>query len=65
MYVGSIFSIRSILTDHFFSVDTGPELYKGAAVCVQLAGYRHADEALAGAATIVDSIIGRTSQKEL
>jgi amidase len=43
----------------FFShfLDTGPELYKDAPICVQLVGYRYADEALANTAALVDSIV--------
>ena len=37
--------------------DTGPELYKGAPVCVQVVGYRHADEALANAVAALKAII--------
>jgi amidase len=37
--------------------DTGPELYKDAPVCVQVVGYKHADEALANTVTVLDSII--------
>lgn len=38
-------------------LDTGPELYQNAAICIQLVGYRHLDEALAHAAAMVDSVI--------
>jgi amidase len=37
--------------------DTGPESYKDAPVCVQVVGYRHADEALMNTVTVLDSII--------
>jgi len=53
-----------VLTDHWRSLDTGPKLYRGAPVCVQLVGYRHADEALASTATVIDSLINRTSMRE-
>ncbi len=39
------------------SLDAGPELYKDAPICVQLVGYRHADEALANSAAVLDRII--------
>ncbi|KAF2711029.1 amidase [Pleomassaria siparia CBS 279.74] len=40
-----------------YSLYTGPKLYKCAPVCVQVVGYRHADEALLNTATLLDSII--------
>jgi amidase len=39
------------------NVDTGPQLYKDAPVSIQVVGYRHADEALANTATLIDAII--------
>ncbi|KAL1609874.1 hypothetical protein SLS60_001539 [Paraconiothyrium brasiliense] len=36
---------------------TGPKLYKDAPICVQLVGYRYADEALTHTASLVNSII--------
>lgn len=41
------------------SIDTGPEQYKGAPVCIQVVGYRHKDEALIKAAAVLDSIINK------
>jgi len=41
-------------------IDTGPELYKNAPICVQLVGYRYADEALMHTASLVDSIVNGT-----
>ena len=41
------------------SIDTGPEQYKGAPVCIQVVGYRHKDEALINAAAVLDSIINK------
>jgi amidase len=38
-------------------LDTGPEQYKDAPVCVQLVGYRHQDEGLMHTAFLVDSIL--------
>ncbi|KAF2720954.1 amidase [Polychaeton citri CBS 116435] len=40
-----------------YGLYTGPELYRHAPICVQLVGYRHADEDLVNLAAIVDSII--------
>ncbi|KAF4630115.1 hypothetical protein G7Y89_g8025 [Cudoniella acicularis] len=40
-----------------YSLYTGPETYKDAPVCIQVVGYRHADEALANTVTVLDSII--------
>ncbi|RYC62928.1 hypothetical protein CHU98_g3286 [Xylaria longipes] len=40
-----------------YGLYTGPELYKDAPICVQLVGYRHADEALANSAAVLDRII--------
>ncbi|KAF1995128.1 amidase [Amniculicola lignicola CBS 123094] len=42
-----------------YSLYTGPELYKGASVCVQVVGYRHSDEALINVIGVLDPIIGR------
>ncbi|GME34954.1 hypothetical protein M1821_007645 [Neofusicoccum parvum] len=36
---------------------TGPEEYIGAPACIQLVGFKHADEALTGTAAVVDSIV--------
>ncbi|KAJ4349961.1 uncharacterized protein N0V89_008582 [Didymosphaeria variabile] len=36
---------------------TGPKLYKDAPICVQLVGYRYADEALMHTASLVNSIV--------
>ena len=41
------------------TIDTGPEQYEGAPVCVQVVGYRHRDEALAKVAAVLDSIINK------
>ncbi|PVH85544.1 putative fatty-acid amide hydrolase [Cadophora sp. DSE1049] len=49
--------LRARLTSTF--VDTGPEQYKGAPVCVQVVGYRHRDEALLKVAAILDSTINK------
>ncbi|KUJ24625.1 amidase [Mollisia scopiformis] len=43
-----------------YSLYTGPELYKDAPICVQVVGYRHADETLANTARLLDSIINGT-----
>ncbi|KAI3339441.1 putative fatty-acid amide hydrolase [Ustulina deusta] len=40
-----------------YGLYAGPELYKDAPICVQLVGYRHADEALANSAAVLDRII--------
>jgi amidase len=40
-------------------LDTGPEEYKDAPVCVQLVGYKHRDESLLKAAALLDSIINQ------
>ncbi|KAI0517048.1 putative fatty-acid amide hydrolase [Xylaria bambusicola] len=40
-----------------YGLYTGPESYKDAPVCVQLVGYRHADEALVNTAEILDRAI--------
>ncbi|KAK5625210.1 hypothetical protein RRF57_000926 [Xylaria bambusicola] len=40
-----------------YGLYTGPESYKDAPVCVQLVGYRHADEALVNTAAILDRAI--------
>ncbi|KAI9653321.1 MAG: hypothetical protein M1821_007645 [Bathelium mastoideum] len=40
-----------------YSLYTGPKDYKGAPVCVQVIGYRHADEALLNTATMLDVIL--------
>ncbi|KAJ2996299.1 hypothetical protein NUW58_g1013 [Xylaria curta] len=40
-----------------YGLYTGPEKYKDAPICVQLVGYRHADEALANSAALLDRII--------
>jgi hypothetical protein len=46
-------------------IDSGPDQYKDVPICVQLVGYRHADEALANAAAMVDSIVnGRDDSAE-
>ncbi|CZR70247.1 probable fatty-acid amide hydrolase 1 [Phialocephala subalpina] len=45
---------QSIDSSH---LDTGPELYKNAPICIQLVGYRHMDEVLVNTATVLDSII--------
>jgi amidase len=54
-----------IMTNSPFPPDTGPDLYKGAPVCVQVVGYRHADEALANTVTVLDSIINHKGSKKL
>jgi hypothetical protein len=38
-------------------IDTGPKLYESAPICVQLVGYRYADEALTHTASLIDAII--------
>ncbi|KAI0799023.1 putative fatty-acid amide hydrolase [Xylaria sp. FL0064] len=40
-----------------YSLYTGPEQYKDAPICMQLVGYRHADEALMNSAAVLDRII--------
>ncbi|KAL9082857.1 MAG: hypothetical protein Q9165_008756 [Trypethelium subeluteriae] len=40
-----------------YSLYTGPKDYKGAPVCVQVVGYRHADEALLNIAAMLDAIL--------
>ncbi|KAI1421316.1 putative fatty-acid amide hydrolase [Xylaria sp. FL1777] len=40
-----------------YNLYTGPKMYKDMPVCVQLVGYRHADEALANSAAVLDRII--------
>ncbi|EXJ73118.1 uncharacterized protein A1O5_04267 [Cladophialophora psammophila CBS 110553] len=45
---------------HVYSLYTGPEDYKDAPICVQLIGYRYADEALANTAALVESIVNGT-----
>ncbi|KAF2098368.1 amidase [Rhizodiscina lignyota] len=40
-----------------YSLYTGPKDYKGIPVCVQVVGYRHADEALLNIATMLDAIL--------
>ncbi|KAI0534154.1 putative fatty-acid amide hydrolase [Xylaria digitata] len=40
-----------------YGLYTGPEPYKDAPICVQLVGYRHADESLANVAAVLDRII--------
>ena len=54
-----------ITAANLLHTDTGPELYKGAPVSVQVVGYRHADEALANAVTVLDAIINRKGSQEL
>ncbi|KAI8946103.1 putative fatty-acid amide hydrolase [Xylaria longipes] len=51
------FALSSIGSTNTTYLDTGPELYKDAPICVQLVGYRHADEALANSAAVLDRII--------
>ena len=53
MYSGKPRTSLGNLTD----ADTGPEVYRDAPLCVQLVGYRYADEALMHTASLVDSII--------
>ncbi|PSN62190.1 amidase [Corynespora cassiicola Philippines] len=43
--------------ERLYSLYTGPHHYKDAPICVQLVGYRYADEALTHTASLVDSII--------
>ncbi|KAE8451396.1 hypothetical protein EG329_004025 [Mollisiaceae sp. DMI_Dod_QoI] len=43
-----------------YSLYNGPGLYKDAPICIQVVGYRHADEALANTAGVLDSIINGT-----
>lgn len=43
----------------YASIDTGPEQYTGAPVCIQVVGYRHKDEALIKVAAVLDSIINK------
>ncbi|KFY85184.1 hypothetical protein V500_08636 [Pseudogymnoascus sp. VKM F-4518 (FW-2643)] len=40
-----------------YGLYTGPETYEDAPICIQVVGYRHADEALANTVTVLDSII--------
>jgi amidase len=53
----SLFLSQEHRANVFFLSDTGPELYKDAPVCVQVVGYRHADEALMNTVAVLDSII--------
>ncbi|KAJ4322426.1 hypothetical protein N0V94_002413 [Neodidymelliopsis sp. IMI 364377] len=55
------------LSDHWPATptDTGPELYKDAPICVQLVGYRYADEALMHTAALVDAIVNGTKSMEV
>lgn len=41
----------------FSRVDTGPELYRDIPICLQVVGYRYADEALLNTVAVLDSII--------
>ncbi|KAI0425238.1 putative fatty-acid amide hydrolase [Xylaria sp. FL1042] len=40
-----------------YGLYTGPELYKDAPICLQLVGYRHADESLMNSAAVLDRIV--------
>lgn len=60
VYVGvTFFAIFVELKLTHYSIDSGPEQYKDAPICVQIVGYRHKDEALIKAAAILDSIINK------
>ncbi|KAH6884278.1 amidase [Thelonectria olida] len=43
--------------EKLYRLYTGPKDYEGLPVCIQVVGYRHADQALANTATILDSIV--------
>ncbi|KAI0976955.1 putative fatty-acid amide hydrolase [Xylaria arbuscula] len=40
-----------------YGLYTGPEVYKDLPICVQLVGYRHADEALLNSASVLNRVI--------
>jgi hypothetical protein len=61
LFLASYLHVRANSSPH---LDTGPELYKGAPVCIQVVGYRHADEALANTVTVLDSIINHEGSKK-
>ncbi|TVY80709.1 putative amidase [Lachnellula suecica] len=47
-----------------YSLYSGPELYRDAPICIQVIGYKYADEALASTAAVLDSIINAKGRED-